>query len=129
MGEFAQYLSVCCHSATNMRRVRGFLDTLLRKTVLTGRVRAFLARRGRPTHDPARCIEIVCILSIARDLAHICVHVHVHARAPKVAWSATGSMGTGTANGMCLQPGGPVGVCEQTRNPSSSGLVKIAVRR
>src|SRR5215831_2568464 len=53
MPEFAQYLGACCRSATNRRRIRGFFDTLLRKTVLTGHVRAFLARRGRPTHDRA----------------------------------------------------------------------------
>jgi len=58
MPEFAQYLGACCRSATNRRRIRGFFDTLLRKTVLTGRVRAFLAQRGRPTHDRAPWCDV-----------------------------------------------------------------------
>jgi hypothetical protein len=64
MPEFAQYLGACCRSATNRRRIRGFFDTLLRKTVLTGRARAFLARRGRPTHDPARHFESACVFHL-----------------------------------------------------------------
>jgi hypothetical protein len=65
MPEFAQYLGACCRSATNRRRIRGFFDTLLRKTVLTGRVRAFLARRGRPTHDPLTDVDFTCIFSVS----------------------------------------------------------------